>query len=142
VATLFDAMDHPDLLVRMRAADALEKLSRDHPDLLRPGKRRLLGLVESATQQELRWHLAQMIPRLALTPRQVDLVARRLVQWLEDSSAIVRANALDALVQLARAHDRLGPAVRPHLRRALRSPSAAVRARARRLRAEGVDLNG
>src|SRR5579862_5180880 len=53
-------------LVRMRAADAAEKVTRDNPALLQPFKKELLGLMAETTQQELRWHLAAMIPRLAL----------------------------------------------------------------------------
>src|ERR1700683_1787107 len=53
-------------LVRMRAADAAEKVTRDNPALLKPFKKELLGLMAEATQQELRSHLATMIPRLAL----------------------------------------------------------------------------
>jgi hypothetical protein len=49
-----------DPLVRMRAADAAEKITRSSPDLLRPHKRELLGLMVEAKQQELRWHLAAM----------------------------------------------------------------------------------
>jgi hypothetical protein len=47
-----------DPLVRMRAADASEKITRKDPDLLRPYKKELLALMGKAEQQELRWHLA------------------------------------------------------------------------------------
>src|SRR5262249_29601027 len=53
-----------DPLVRIRAADATEKITRSNPDLLRPYRRELLGLMAEAQQQELRWHLAAMVPRL------------------------------------------------------------------------------
>src|SRR5277367_2954716 len=52
-------------LVRMRAADSAEKVTRQRGALLQPYKKELLGLlVETPEQeQELRWHLALMIPR-------------------------------------------------------------------------------
>jgi hypothetical protein len=50
----------------MRAADAAEKISRDRVILLQPDKRLLLGLLAETTQQEMRWHLAVMVPRLKL----------------------------------------------------------------------------
>ncbi len=53
-----------DPVVRMRASDAAEKISVQRPELLRPFKAELLGLACEATQQEVRWHLALMIPRL------------------------------------------------------------------------------
>src|ERR1041385_6831032 len=43
-----------DLLVRMRAAEAVEKISRQKPDLLRRYKRELLGLMHEAEQKEVR----------------------------------------------------------------------------------------
>jgi hypothetical protein len=49
-----------DPLVRMRTADATEKITRRNPDLLRRYKRELLRLMAETKQQELRWHLAAM----------------------------------------------------------------------------------
>lgn len=63
-AEIIDGMTHSDLLIRMRCADVAEKVSARHPEWLQCYKRRLLGLAASATEQELRWHLAQMLPRL------------------------------------------------------------------------------
>jgi HEAT repeat protein len=52
-----------DSLVRMRAADAVEKISREKPELLRPWKKHLLGLMQETgmkqrgpTGAELRRH--------------------------------------------------------------------------------------
>ncbi len=56
-----------DSLVRMRAAHAAEKVSLRRPDLLEPFKAKLLQMLAEATEQELRWHLAQMVPRLRLS---------------------------------------------------------------------------
>src|SRR5215470_15912758 len=66
-AELIQCLWSNDLIVRMRAADAAEKVSAVHPELLRPHKAALLGLLIEAEQIELRWHLAQIIPRLFLT---------------------------------------------------------------------------
>jgi hypothetical protein len=57
-------------VLRMRAADAVEKISSQKPDLLKPFKSELLGLLFETDQKELRWHLAQMIPRLPLTKKE------------------------------------------------------------------------
>ena len=47
-----------DAIVRMRAADAAEKVSAKQPALLTPFKADLLALADETTQAELRWHLA------------------------------------------------------------------------------------
>jgi hypothetical protein len=65
VECLWDA----DPMVRARAADAAEKASRNNKSLLQSHKQELLRLLGEATQQELRWHLAVMIPRLPMPQR-------------------------------------------------------------------------
>ena len=64
-----------DALVRMRAADAAEKATRGNREVLQPYKRELLELMAETGEQELRWHLAAMIPRLRLNARERQLAA-------------------------------------------------------------------
>src|SRR5271169_954766 len=64
-----------DPIVRMRAADAAEKISRKNPELLEHYKAELLGLMAEADQPELRWHLAAMVPRLSLNAKERRRVA-------------------------------------------------------------------
>jgi hypothetical protein len=90
-----------DPLVRMRAADASEKITRKEPDLLRPYKKELLALMAKAEQQELRWHLAAIVPRLPLNSKERQLVFSLLRRYLEDGSSIVKTCALQALADLA-----------------------------------------
>jgi hypothetical protein len=63
-AELFEGLSATDPLVRMRAADAAEKITLQHPKLLKPFKSSLLKNIALIKQQEVRWHVAQMIPRL------------------------------------------------------------------------------
>jgi len=49
-------------VVRMRAADAAEKITAQRPELLGPYKRLLLDDLARASQAEVRWHVAQMLP--------------------------------------------------------------------------------
>src|ERR1700684_1772164 len=81
-------------VVRMRAADAAEKVSAKKPRLLGRHKSELLGLLAEAEQIELRWHLAAMIPRLHLTPAERQRAAAALQRYLEDRSSIVKTFAL------------------------------------------------
>jgi hypothetical protein len=59
---LFQGIYSDDALVRMRTADAVEKISAKRPEYLQPYKQDLLQVVSQIEQQEVRWHLAQMIP--------------------------------------------------------------------------------
>lgn len=117
----------------MRAADALEKASVARPGLLRPYKRVLLALARRATQQELRWHLAQLVPRLPLSVRQRRAAAALLQGYLKDRSAIVRTLAMQALADLAALDPTLRRRVVPQLKRLSSTGTPAMRARGRRL---------
>jgi hypothetical protein len=122
-----------DSLIRMRSADSVEKVTRSRPDLLQPHKSELLGLLTQATEKEMRWHLAVMIPRLALTPKERQAVFSTLNRYLGDRSSIVGTFALQGLADLAFADASLHPAVLEILRQALRSGTPAMRARSRKL---------
>ncbi|MGA8030301.1 MAG: hypothetical protein WB992_24420 [Bryobacteraceae bacterium] len=63
---LIECLWSDDPVVRMRGADAAEKVSLQRPDLLKPFKAELLGLADETIETELHWHLALMIPRLTL----------------------------------------------------------------------------
>ncbi len=122
-----------DPLVRMRAADATEKVTREHPEFLRPYKKELLGLMSEATQQELRWHLAAMIPRLLLYAKERQVAMSSLNRYLEDRSSIVRTFALQGLADLAQNEPSLLLRVLEILRGATRNGTPAMKARSRKL---------
>jgi len=120
-------------LVRMRAADATEKVTRRKHELLRPYKKELLGLMGEAKQQELRWHLAVIVPRLPLNPKERQLALSLLNNYLEDRSSIVKTCALQGLADLAQDDPSTRPKVLEILREAARSGTPAMKARSRKL---------
>jgi HEAT repeat protein len=130
---LFAAILHTDSVVRMRAADAVEKLTAMKPELLAPYKGQLLGVIAALSQAEIRWHVAQMIPRLPLNSREKRQAVAILSGYLEDKSRIVQANAVDALAMLAQHDPRLCSTVTPLIERKARIGSAAVQARAQKV---------
>lgn len=130
---LIRAMAHPDPGVKMRAADAAEKITRVHPDFLQSHKPFLLKLMPECTQQEVRWHLAQIVPRLELLPEERSKVADSLFSFLDDSSKIVQTNALQALVDLAWEDDDLFSRVKVEVERLADTGSPAVSNRAGKL---------
>ena len=132
-AQLIHGMCAADPLVRMRAADAAEKVSRKQPDLLRSFKGQLVRLLEEAQEQELRWHLAQMVPRLPLTSKERSRAATLLRSYLQDTSSIVKTCAMQALADLATRDESLRRETRALLRDAARNGTAAMKARARKL---------
>src|SRR5580658_10529878 len=93
-AELLECLWRDDPVVRMRAADAAEKITAQRPELLRPFKAELLGLAGEAVQQELRWHLALMIPRLQLTRAERQSAFALFKEYLNDRGSIVKTHAL------------------------------------------------
>jgi hypothetical protein len=120
-------------LVRMRAADAAEKVTRKHRELLQPYKRKLLGLLTEAQEQELRWHLAVMVPRLGLNAREQRVAISTLNEYLQDRSSIVKTFALQGLADLAQAEPAFRPQALEILRAATRNGTPAMKARGRKL---------
>jgi len=122
-----------DAVIRMRAADAAEKISAQKPQLLRPFKAELLGLATEASQPELRWHLALMIPRLPLTSADRKQAFPLLKQYLNDRSSIVKTCALQGLADLAQGDPQIRSQVRSLMEQASRTGTPAMKARARKL---------
>lgn len=122
-----------DPVVRMRAADAAEKVSVKSADLLQPFKKELLGLAEEATQAELRWHLALMLPRLSLTQTERARVRATLLRYLGDRSSIVKTLTMSGMAQLSRGDTVLTAEMLDMLERASRTGTPAMKARSRKL---------
>lgn len=130
---LISGLRHEDQLVRMRAADAVEKLTVAHPQWLRPFTRRLMSLAARTEQQELRWHLAQMLPRLELSPKDRMMAAAILRRYLEDRSRIVKTFAMQGLFDLAMQDNRLLAPVRRVIVSLTKTGSPAMKSRGRKL---------
>jgi hypothetical protein len=130
---LIGGMHHADARVRMRAADAVEKLTVTHPEWLRPFKVELIKLAARAKQQELRWHLAQMLPRLELSKRDRAIVVAVLRRYLRDKSRIVKTFAMQSLTDLAMQDPKLTNLVRPFISSLTRTGSPSMKSRGRKL---------
>ena len=101
---LFSFLYHNSRLIVMRAVDSIEKISRDHSSYLDKHKSGVLDLIASAADKELKWHLAQLVPRLELNDEEKNSTFERLKKWLMDKteSKIVRVNSIQALYELSR----------------------------------------
>lgn len=133
IETLIIGMQDEDPIVRMRAADAAEKVCQKAPDLFQPFKAKLLALALAARQHELRWHLALILPRLDLAPEEIDIAAAVMFDYVGDKSRIVTVCAADALAQFAERLPGLHERVRALVVRLVATGSPAVRSRARKL---------
>ena len=129
VTGLFDE----DPVVRMRAADAMEKISLDNPQSLQPFKTELIRLAQQTQQQELRWHTAQMIPRLKLTSKETATVTDIFFEYLNDKSKIVVTFAMQALSDLALKRAEASARVLRAIEKLSRTGSPAIQSRGKKL---------
>jgi hypothetical protein len=130
---LFNGMRCDDPVIRMRSADAVEKISAERPHLLQAHKCPLIQEVSQSEQQEVRWHVAQMLPRLELDGEERQIAFQILVHYLDDDSKIVKTFSMQALADLARLDADLRPRVVPLLERLTETGSPAMVSRGRRL---------
>lgn len=105
---LFQGLFHSNAGVRMRSADALEKISAKRPDLIQPYKIQLINQVSKINQQEVQWHLAQMYSYLTLTREDQEQVATILISFVKTTkSNIVKVFSLQTLSDLAMENTKL-----------------------------------
>jgi hypothetical protein len=101
---LFALVFHHERPLVMRAADTVEKITRKQAGYLHPHKRQLLSVLKSADHKELKWHIAQLVPRIKLTREELNEVWHILTYWAlnPNESKIVRVNSLQGLFDLSR----------------------------------------
>lgn len=91
---------HVEGAVRERAAEAVETITRDRPELLEPFQAELLGLMPEARPAAVRSRLALIAPRLRPNPADRDRLIGSLKGYLTDRSAAVRNDARQSLAAL------------------------------------------
>ena len=117
----------------MRAADAVEKVTRQRPDLLGPHTGTVLATLAGTSDIAVRWHAAQLVARLTLTAGQRARAVELLTGCLDDGSSIVATSAMQALADLAEEDPGLQRSVVPMIERLAATGTAAIRARGRHL---------
>lgn len=130
---LFQGLYELDPIIRMRTADAIEKITINKPNLLIPYKQKILDLINKVDQIEVQWHFAQIIPRLSLSTDEIDNSFRIIEGYLTSPSAIVKAFSLQCLFELTLQKPDLLPQTRKHLNKGLESSVKAVQSRSRML---------
>ena len=84
---------------------------RDHLLYLAPRKSQLLTVLKSADHKELKWHIAQLLPRVDLTAAELKDVWHTLAYWAlsKNENKIVGVNALQGLFDLLKIDRGLKP---------------------------------
>jgi hypothetical protein len=99
---LFKRIFHHERAIAARSIDAVEKVTRSHPEFLQPHKEQLFALITDDPSIEMKWHLAQIISRLKLSATEFKKIWALLTHWANNpnESKIVRVNSLQSLFDL------------------------------------------
>lgn len=129
---LVAALGNPSDVIRGHAADALEKVARQHPETVAGHLPILLNAARHDPVPMVRWHLAMTLGHLAGTPEYKDEIADTLLALLRDRSVFVQSWAVTSLCIVARLHPGHAPRITQKIADLSRSPSTAIRTRARK----------
>ena len=122
-----------DPVIRMRAADVIEKVTAKDAHHLIPYKQAILNLLDQTSQIEVQWHLAQIVPRLPLTRDEIQKSYASIEKYLESSSSIVKAFSLQCLFDLSQKAPQYLSTTKRYLEKGLRSSTKAIQTRCRSL---------
>lgn len=133
---LFTFMAHPERPIRMRAADAVEKISLDHPEYLQDHVAELFDLCKTAVDKEFKWHLALLLSRPVFSKSEANRAWTILMEWARDktSSRITRVNALEGLYRLCRTETHRLPQFKKLLDKLTNENIPSLNARIRKIR--------
>lgn len=130
---LFFGMLNEDPIIRMRSADAVEKITIAYPEYLIPFKNVLLKIATRSEQQEVRWHMAQVFPRIKWKAEERKKIIDILMVYLEDKSKIVKTFSMQALAEFALSDPKLRLRVIHILEKLVETGSPAMKSRGGKL---------
>jgi HEAT repeat protein len=99
---LYAGLSETDDVVRGRAADAIEKISRSKPDLLRDHLLEITNLSRDEKVPLVKMHLAMIFGHLAVFPELTEQLRLPLSSLLDDESVFTRSWAIVSLCIIAR----------------------------------------
>jgi len=129
---LLAALDAPEPVLRAHAADAIEKLGRTRPELLRPHAEDLIARARQDQPAAVLMHLAMLFGHLALYADLRPALLAALLDLLRKPGAFTRSWAVSSLCILARLEPGQLESILPAIRSQDAGTSAAVRARVRK----------
>ncbi|MGW8224750.1 MAG: hypothetical protein ACWGOY_03415 [Anaerolineales bacterium] len=126
-AGLFEEED----VVRGRAADAIEKVSRSRPDLLQGHLQELGSLARMERVPLVKMHLAMIFGHLAVYPELIEHLMTLLIELLDDDSVFARSWAMVSLCIIGRRYPQECQRILELIAPFGRDGSAAIRSKAR-----------
>ncbi len=126
---LMAGLSESDDVIRARTADALEKVAREMPDLLKGYLQQLIDLAETEQVPAVKMHLAMIFGHLAVYEEMLEQLILVLYYQLEDESVFTRSWAIASLCIIGRKYPIENQRILNKLSQLQSDPSVAIRSR-------------
>lgn len=115
--SIYDLFFDQDPVIVMRSSYVAMRIAEQNPQSVEPFKGFILKNLANFKQQEIRWHVPQLLMHVNLKPNETKLVYDTLMNWAEtDSSKIVAYYCLPTAAKLAEPNEELLNDFVPRLR--------------------------
>jgi hypothetical protein len=131
-----------DSVVAMRASYVAMRVAEKKPQSVAPFGEGLLANLELFTQQEVRWHVPQLLVHVDLSSGQRTRAYEVVMEWAEtDKSKIVGYYCLQAAADFAEADPALRQDFVPRVRNAYQTGSKSIQNRCKKIAKQlNIDL--
>jgi len=126
---LMAGLSESDDVIRARTADALEKVAREMPDLLKGYLQQLIDLAETEQVPAVKMHLAMIFGHLAVYEEMLEQLILVLYYLLEDESVFTRSWAIASLCIIGKKYPIENQRILNKLSQLQSDPSVAIRSR-------------
>ena len=128
---VYAGLGEDDDVIRGRTADALEKISRSKPELLKDRLPQILQRAEEDPVPMVRIHLAMMLGHLAICEELIEDLTLALLSMLADSSVFAKSWAIVSLCIIARKYPKKRDQILRNISRFQQDGSIAIRTKVR-----------
>jgi outer membrane PBP1 activator LpoA protein len=129
-----------DPVVAMRASYVAMRVAEQKPESVKPFAKDLLKNLELYTQQEVRWHIPQLLVHLDLTKAQKKRAYEVIMNWAEtDKSKIVGYYGFQAAANFAETDEQLLEDFIPRIRKANKTGAKSIQNRCKKI-AKQLDI--
>ena len=130
---LLEGIYSPDEVVRLRSADAIEKISRRRPGLLQAKKKELIKYIGTYEHPEVFWQLSVALSYLELTKKELPGIISKLIEWLngDKMNQFAKVNCMQALANIAEKNPWFKKEVAGIIEEQMEKGKAAIKARGR-----------
>jgi hypothetical protein len=134
LSAIYDLFLDEDPVVAMRASYVAMKVAEQKPDSVEPFAKDLLKNLNLYTQQEVRWHIPQLLAHLNLTLAQRRKAYEVLMEWSEtDKSKIVGYYSLQTAANIAETDDKILQDFIPRLKKANKMGAKSIQNRCKKI---------